>query len=53
MANADVSALREQLEKCQYLADTAPNEEKADHFREMAKMLQARLKQLLSSKGRK
>ena len=53
MGSAEVGALREQLEKCQYLADTAPDEKETAQFREMASMLQAQLKQLLPGKTRK
>lgn len=46
MSSIEAGALREQIEKCQFLADTASDENRATGFQQMADKLRSRLKQL-------
>ena len=52
MVSIGDGVLREQIEKCQFLADTVPDEDRATRFQEMADMLRVRLKQLLERGSR-
>lgn len=52
MSRIEAGALREQIEKCQFLADTVPDENRATGFQQMADKLRARLTQLLERGSR-